>query len=225
MSVKLSDDVKAKSFNKDQTLYIDPAKLLPLKRSVYCGVNIRNVEFVIHFFVSLRFLPGGQSGGGPRGARGAGGRGGRGGGRGRIGLFLYLIIYVQSYPNILCGCYVTQVTVVCLSQVEVVAALAAAAGAEEAAGALVAGVAAALAAGVAEEAADSAEAAAAASEVEVAVASVAAAAAEVSAVADRCILGSHLFKMLRSSHSVSVSRVTYCINMLPQYAIQIQTIP
>merc|ERR1719273_2426412 len=31
VSVNLSDTVKAKSFEKDQTLYIDPAKLLPLK--------------------------------------------------------------------------------------------------------------------------------------------------------------------------------------------------
>ncbi len=55
VSVKLGDDVKAKSFNKGQTLYIDPAKLLPLQR----------------------FLPGGDKRG-----RGGGGRGGRGGGRG-----------------------------------------------------------------------------------------------------------------------------------------------
>jgi H/ACA ribonucleoprotein complex subunit 1 len=52
VSIKLGDDVKAKSFNKNQTLYIDPAKLLPLQR----------------------FLPGAPQ---PRG-----GRGGRGGGRG-----------------------------------------------------------------------------------------------------------------------------------------------
>ena len=32
VSVKLSDTVKAKSFKKDQTLFIDPAKLLPLQR-------------------------------------------------------------------------------------------------------------------------------------------------------------------------------------------------
>ena len=50
VSIKLQGDVKAKSFEKDQMLYIDPAKLLPLQR----------------------FLPGGQ----PRG--GGGGRGGRG---------------------------------------------------------------------------------------------------------------------------------------------------
>ncbi len=69
VSVKLQDDVKAKSFNKGQELYIDPAKLLPLQR----------------------FLPGAQTRGrgGPRGGgRGGGGRGGgrgfggRGGGRG-----------------------------------------------------------------------------------------------------------------------------------------------
>ena len=60
VSVKLQGDVKAKSFDKDQLLYIDPAKLLPL----------------------ARFLPGGQ----PRGGGGRGGRGGaRGGGRGGFG--------------------------------------------------------------------------------------------------------------------------------------------
>merc|ERR1719510_1399596 len=65
VSVKLQDDVKAKSFNKGQEFYIDPAKLLPLQR----------------------FLPGGdkrgRGGGGRRGRGGfAGGRGGRGGGFG-----------------------------------------------------------------------------------------------------------------------------------------------
>ena len=59
VSVTLQDDVKAKSFDMDQLLYIDPAKLLPL----------------------ARFLPGGDQRGGGRG-RGGGGRGGRGGGRG-----------------------------------------------------------------------------------------------------------------------------------------------
>merc|ERR1719148_194676 len=66
VSVNLSDTVKAKSFEKDQILYIDPAKLLPLKM----------------------FLPGGdKKRGGGRGGRGGGrgaprGRGGFGGGRG-----------------------------------------------------------------------------------------------------------------------------------------------
>merc|ERR1719308_233659 len=32
VSIKLQGDVKAKSFEKDQMLYIDPAKLLPLQR-------------------------------------------------------------------------------------------------------------------------------------------------------------------------------------------------
>ena len=32
VSVTLQDDVKAKSFDMDQLLYIDPAKLLPLAR-------------------------------------------------------------------------------------------------------------------------------------------------------------------------------------------------
>ncbi|XP_061427178.1 H/ACA ribonucleoprotein complex subunit 1 isoform X1 [Lethenteron reissneri] len=61
-SVKLSQNMKANSFNKLQKLFIDPAKLLPLQR----------------------FLP---RPGGERGARGGAGggrgfRGGRGGGRG-----------------------------------------------------------------------------------------------------------------------------------------------
>ncbi|KAK4014639.1 probable H/ACA ribonucleoprotein complex subunit 1 [Daphnia magna] len=74
VSVKLNDDVKAKSFTPNQKIYIDPAKLLPL----------------------VRFLPqtgggrvqkrgGGRGGGGARGGfgRGGGDRGGRGGfGRG-----------------------------------------------------------------------------------------------------------------------------------------------
>ena len=69
----MQDDVKAKSFNKGQEFFIDPAKLLPL----------------------ARFLPGGQpkgrgrgGRGGPRGGRGGGGRGGGrgfGGGRGGFG--------------------------------------------------------------------------------------------------------------------------------------------
>merc|ERR1719273_1208634 len=68
VSVKLQDTVKAKSFDKGQELYIDPAKLLPLQR----------------------FLPGGDKkrGGGGRGGRGGGGRGaprGRGGFGGRGG--------------------------------------------------------------------------------------------------------------------------------------------
>merc|ERR1712029_995607 len=57
VSVKLSDDVKAKSFEANKQLFIDPAKLLPLSR----------------------FLPQ------PPGAKKIGGRGGRGGGRGRGG--------------------------------------------------------------------------------------------------------------------------------------------
>ena len=59
ISVKLSEGVKAKSFNKDTEFYIDPMKLLSL----------------------TRFLPGGQTRGGSRGS----GRGGRGGGRGGRG--------------------------------------------------------------------------------------------------------------------------------------------
>ncbi|XP_053601468.1 probable H/ACA ribonucleoprotein complex subunit 1 [Plodia interpunctella] len=64
VSVKLGENIKAKSFKDGQQFFIDPAKLLPLKR----------------------FLPqppgakrGGGGRGGPRGGRG-GGFGGRGGG-------------------------------------------------------------------------------------------------------------------------------------------------
>lgn len=77
VSIRLGDDMKAGSFKKNQKLFIDPAKLLPLQR----------------------FLPrppgsvqkrGGRGGGGRGGGRGGGGRGGgrgfggggRGGGRG-----------------------------------------------------------------------------------------------------------------------------------------------
>merc|ERR1719225_187036 len=67
VSVKLQDDVKAKSFNQGQEFFIDPAKLLPLQR----------------------FLPGGDKRGGARGGGRGGPRGGgRGGGfRGRGGAF------------------------------------------------------------------------------------------------------------------------------------------
>ncbi|XP_046654815.1 probable H/ACA ribonucleoprotein complex subunit 1 [Daphnia pulicaria] len=60
VSVKLSEDVKAKSFTPNQKIYIDPAKLLPLGR----------------------FLP--QPGGAGRVAKRGGGRGGAGG-RGGFG--------------------------------------------------------------------------------------------------------------------------------------------
>ncbi|KAL3110155.1 hypothetical protein niasHT_015758 [Heterodera trifolii] len=64
-SVKLNEGLKSSSFKKEQKLFIDPAKLLPLER----------------------FLGGNQSGGGRgRGqqrGRGGAGRGGRGGGGGR----------------------------------------------------------------------------------------------------------------------------------------------
>ncbi|OWR48234.1 H/ACA ribonucleoprotein complex subunit 1 [Danaus plexippus] len=73
VSVKLGENIKAKSFKEGQQFFIDPAKLLPLKR----------------------FLPqppgakrGGGRGGGGRGGRGGGGRGGGGGfGRGGGGGF------------------------------------------------------------------------------------------------------------------------------------------
>ena len=69
VSVKLSDDVKAKSFESNKQLFIDPAKLLPLSRF-------------------LPQPPGAKRGGGGRGrggGRGGGGRGGRGGGFSRGG--------------------------------------------------------------------------------------------------------------------------------------------
>ncbi|XP_011159634.1 probable H/ACA ribonucleoprotein complex subunit 1 [Solenopsis invicta] len=68
VSVKLSENVKAASFQKDAQLYIDPAKLLPLQRFLQ--------------------KPGDQKRGGGPGRvmkRGAGGRGGRGGSRGSFG--------------------------------------------------------------------------------------------------------------------------------------------
>lgn len=68
VSVKMGDNFKASSFKDGQQFYIDPAKLLPLKR----------------------FLPqppgsGRRGVGGRGGGRGGGGRGGRGGGFGRGG--------------------------------------------------------------------------------------------------------------------------------------------
>ncbi|KAF5290270.1 hypothetical protein FQR65_LT11603 [Abscondita terminalis] len=62
VTVRLSDDVKASSFKKNQKLFIDPAKLLPLQR----------------------FLPKPPGSVQKRGGRGGGGRG-RGGGFGRGG--------------------------------------------------------------------------------------------------------------------------------------------
>lgn len=72
VSVKLSENVKAGSFQKDTQLYIDPAKLLPLQRF-------------------LPRPPGEQKRGGSagrvmkRGGRGGGGGFGRGGSRGSYG--------------------------------------------------------------------------------------------------------------------------------------------
>lgn len=72
VSIKLSENIKANSFEKDAKVYIDPAKLLPLQRF-------------------LPKPPGEKRGGGPGRVmkRGAGGRGGggfgRGGGRGSFG--------------------------------------------------------------------------------------------------------------------------------------------
>ncbi|CAH0726361.1 unnamed protein product, partial [Brenthis ino] len=60
VSVKLGENIKAKSFKDGQQFFIDPAKLLPLKRF-------------------LPQPPGAKRGGGGRGGRGGGGFGGRGG--------------------------------------------------------------------------------------------------------------------------------------------------
>ncbi|KAJ3662949.1 hypothetical protein Zmor_007263 [Zophobas morio] len=62
VTIRLGEDVKANSFKKNQKLFIDPAKLLPLQR----------------------FLPKQPGSVQKRGGRG-GGRGGRGGGGGRGG--------------------------------------------------------------------------------------------------------------------------------------------
>ena len=51
VSVNLSDTVKAKSFEKDQTLYIDPAKLLPLKMFLPGGDKKRKCTNNYYFFI------------------------------------------------------------------------------------------------------------------------------------------------------------------------------
>ncbi|CAG9763146.1 unnamed protein product [Ceutorhynchus assimilis] len=67
VSIRLGDNMKAGSFNKNQKLFIDPAKLLPIQRF-------------------LPKPPGSvQKRGGSRGGRGGGGRGGGGGFGGRGG--------------------------------------------------------------------------------------------------------------------------------------------
>ncbi|XP_063217183.1 H/ACA ribonucleoprotein complex subunit 1-like [Bacillus rossius redtenbacheri] len=72
VSVKLGEDMKAKSFKKLQKLFINPAKLLPLKRFLPAPPGT----------VKRGGVGGGRGGFGGRG----GGRGGRGGGfRGRGG--------------------------------------------------------------------------------------------------------------------------------------------
>ncbi|KAJ8729737.1 hypothetical protein PYW08_001318 [Mythimna loreyi] len=68
VSVKMSDNFKASSFKDGQQFYIDPAKLLPLKR------------FLPQPPGAKRGRGGGR--GGPRGGRGGGGGFGRGGGGG-----------------------------------------------------------------------------------------------------------------------------------------------
>lgn len=74
VSVKLGENIKAKSFKDGQQFFIDPAKLLPLKRFLPQPPGARRGG-------------GGRGGrGGPRGGRGGGGFG-RGGGGGRGGGF------------------------------------------------------------------------------------------------------------------------------------------
>merc|ERR1711994_1239213 len=65
VSVKLSDDVKAKSFEANKQLFIDPAKLLPLSRFLPQPPGTKMSR---------------GGGGGRGGGRGGGFRGGRGGG-------------------------------------------------------------------------------------------------------------------------------------------------
>lgn len=71
VSIKLSDNMKAGSFEKDTKLFIDPAKLLPLQRFLPKAPG--SVQ-------KGRGRGGGRGGAGGRG--GFGGRGGGGGGRG-----------------------------------------------------------------------------------------------------------------------------------------------
>lgn len=79
VSIKPSENIKAESFKKDNKLYIDPNKLLPLKRFLPQppGSKPRGGGRG----GGRGFGGGGRGGGGFRG-RGGGGFGGRGGGRG-----------------------------------------------------------------------------------------------------------------------------------------------
>ncbi|XP_038060117.1 H/ACA ribonucleoprotein complex subunit 1-like isoform X2 [Patiria miniata] len=75
-SVKMSDNMKVSSFSKDQKLFIDPMKLLPLQRFLPKPPGS----------VQKRGGPRGRGRGGGAGFRGGrGGRGGSGGFRGRGG--------------------------------------------------------------------------------------------------------------------------------------------
>ncbi|XP_071494168.1 H/ACA ribonucleoprotein complex subunit 1-like [Diadema antillarum] len=76
-SVKLSDNMSASSFNKDQKFYIDPYKLLPLQRFLPKPAGAAG---------RVQKRGGARGGrGGRGGGRGFGGRGGGGGFRGRGG--------------------------------------------------------------------------------------------------------------------------------------------
>uniref|UniRef100_A0AC35G194 H/ACA ribonucleoprotein complex subunit n=1 Tax=Panagrolaimus sp. PS1159 TaxID=55785 RepID=A0AC35G194_9BILA len=74
-TVKLNDGLKTKSFKKDQKVYIDPAKLLPVERFTNPSAGGRGRG-------GPRGRGGDRGSGGRGGGRGFGDRGGRGGGRG-----------------------------------------------------------------------------------------------------------------------------------------------
>ncbi|XP_063988264.1 H/ACA ribonucleoprotein complex subunit 1 [Diachasmimorpha longicaudata] len=83
VSIKLSDNVKATSFEKNLTLFIDPGKLLPLQR--FLPKPPGSIEKrPARGRGGSRGAPGGRGGFG-RGGGSRGGFGGRGGGRGGSG--------------------------------------------------------------------------------------------------------------------------------------------
>ncbi|XP_016980191.1 probable H/ACA ribonucleoprotein complex subunit 1 [Drosophila rhopaloa] len=83
VSIKLSDNVYANSFKPNQTLYIDPGKLLPIARFLPKPPQPKGAKKA---FTNNRGGGGGGGGFGNRGgSRGGGGRGGGGFGGGRGG--------------------------------------------------------------------------------------------------------------------------------------------
>lgn len=76
VSVKLGENIKAKSFKEGQQFFIDPAKLLPLKRFLPLPPGAKR---------GVGSRGRGGRGGGGRGGGGGFGRGGGGGGRGGFG--------------------------------------------------------------------------------------------------------------------------------------------